>query len=137
MEAFVSHENLQNILFGGNYKRNEQNEILNSCDIAIVTLSQGMYGLGVPSKTYNILAAGKPVMFIGNPNSEVGKLVSENGIGFVFAENDHDRIRSFFKNFNLTKEELAVMGQKSRTLAIGQYSESKILEKFESVFTGM
>ena len=41
------------------------------------------------------------------------------------------------ENFNLTKEELAVMGQKSRTLAIGQYSESKILEKFESVFTGM
>lgn len=137
MEAFVSHENLQNIFFGGNYKRNEQNEILNSCDIAIVTLSQGMYGLGVPSKTYNILAAGKPVMFIGNPNSEIGKLVSENGIGFVFAENDYDRRRSFFKNFNLTKEELAVMGQKSRTLAIGDYSESKILEKFERVFTGM
>jgi hypothetical protein len=27
-------------------------------DIALVTLSDGMFGLGVPSKTYNILSAG-------------------------------------------------------------------------------
>lgn len=54
------------INFFGNYSREEQNKILNYTDIALVTLSKGMYGLGVPSKTYNILAAGKPILFIGD-----------------------------------------------------------------------
>lgn len=41
-----------------------------------------MYGLGVPSKTYNILASGRPILFFGPKNSEIDLLVRENGIGY-------------------------------------------------------
>lgn len=53
------------VSFHGTYFRSEQQKVLNSCDIALVRLVEGMYGLGVPSKTYNILAAGKPILYIG------------------------------------------------------------------------
>lgn len=49
--------------------RSQQNDFLNACDIGIVTLNDGMYGLGVPSKSYNIWAAGKPILYIGDDNS--------------------------------------------------------------------
>ena len=65
----------QILLFMEEMPREKQNIFLNACDIALVTLNAKMYGLGVPSKSYNILAAGKPFMFIGNPKSEIALMI--------------------------------------------------------------
>ena len=67
MIEYVKKEGMQNVSFHGTYLREEQNKILNSCDLAVIALAKGMYGLGVPSKTYNILAAGKPILYMGDP----------------------------------------------------------------------
>ena len=43
----------KNVSLLGFQDRANQNDFLNACDIGIVTLSDGMYGLGVPSKSDN------------------------------------------------------------------------------------
>lgn len=106
------------VFFHGPYFRSQQNEVLAACDMAVVTLQEGMYGLGVPSKTYNILASGRPVMYLGPKGSEIGLLVREKGVGFC----------GWPKNWN--REELAEMGKKARALAVSDYSKQTILDKF-------
>ncbi len=53
------------------------NVALSSCDIAIVSLTKGMNGLGVPSKAYFSLAADKPLLVIADKDSELSILISE------------------------------------------------------------
>ena len=106
------------VFFHGPYFRSQQNEVLSACDIAIVTLQEGMYGLGVPSKTYNILASGRPIMFFGPEGSEIDLLVREKGVGYC----------GWPKTWN--KQELANMGVKARKLAVSEYSKRVILNKF-------
>ena len=119
------------IHFYGSYSRNDQNEILNNADIALVTLAEGMYGLGVPSKTYNILAAGKPILFIGDTESEIGRLVKEENIGFVFEAKEQKEILEFLSGINSTcLTELSEMGENARLLAEEKFSEDIILDKF-------
>ena len=119
------------IHFYGSYSRNDQNEILNNADIALVTLAEGMYGLGVPSKTYNILAAGKPILFIGDTESEIGRLVKEENIGFVFEAKEQKEILEFLSGINSTcLPELSEMGKNARLLAEEKFSEDIILDKF-------
>lgn len=131
MILFVDKNNMNNISFLGSYKRDEQNNILNSCDLSVVTLSSGMYGLGVPSKTYNILAAGKPIIFIGDKNSEIGLLIDENEIGYCFSPNDREQLLLFLKNLSLNElDKLTAMGNKARCLAEIKYSEENILNKY-------
>ena len=77
-----------------------------------------MYGLGVPSKTYNILASGRPVLYFGPKDSEIDLLVREHGIGFCGWPEKWDM------------EELKMMGRKARALAEREYSERTILKKF-------
>lgn len=107
-----------NVYFHGPYFRSQQNEVLAACDIAVVTLQEGMYGLGVPSKAYNILASGRPVMFLGPKDSEIDLLVREKGIGYC----------GWPEIWN--KEELIRMGEKARELAVYDYSKQIILNKF-------
>lgn len=131
LRKYAEVNQMNNVHFYGNYKRNEQNKILNSCDLAIVTLAEGMYGLGVPSKTYNILAAGKPILYIGDDKSEVALMIKENGIGYVFKPNEIDEVTLFLRELSAErKSELLQMGIKARRLAEDSYSEKVILDKY-------
>ncbi|MDY5024540.1 MAG: glycosyltransferase family 4 protein [Candidatus Egerieousia sp.] len=118
MEESLKKMGHPNVFFHGPYYRSQQNEVLATCDISVVTLQDGMYGLGVPSKTYNILASGRPVLFLGPENSEIDLLVRERGIGYCHWPKKWD------------KEELAEMGARARKLAVEEYSKEMILNKF-------
>lgn len=107
-----------NVYFHGPYFRSQQNIILSACHIAIVTLQDGMYGLGVPSKTYNILASGRPILYFGPKGSEIDLLVREKNIGYCGWPEKWDM------------NELILMGTRARKLAENEYSEQKILSKF-------
>lgn len=123
------------INYGGPFNKENQFEVLSNCDIALVTLAKGMYGLGVPSKTYNILAAGKPILFIGDPDSEIALLVREHRIGWVFASDDCDGIIKFLTNLRVDmRNDIAAMGRVARKLAESSYSEETILNKFANLY---
>ena len=118
MEETLKKMNHPRVFFHGPYFRSQQNEVLAACHIALVTLQDGMYGLGVPSKTYNILASGRPILFFGPKNSEIDLLVREERIGYCGWPEKWD------------KDELVEMGERARELAIKEYSEETILNKF-------
>ena len=118
MEEMLKKMNHPRVFFHGPYFRSQQNEVLAACHIALVTLQEGMYGLGVPSKTYNILASGRPILFFGPKNSEIDLLVREKRIGYCGWPEKWD------------KYELVEMGERARELAIKEYSEATILNKF-------
>ena len=128
----VEELSLQNqVVFYGPYSRNQQLEVLNDSDISLVTLVKGMYGLGVPSKTYNILAAGKPILYIGEYGTEIWRTVEENQIGYCFEPDDKKGIVNFIKSLSVEKLPfLRTMGLKSRNLAEKLYSRDAILAKF-------
>ena len=128
---YVENNNMQNVRFGGPYQRTEQNSVLNTSDVAIITLSEGMLGLGVPSKVYNILAAGKPIFYIGDKRSEIALLIKENNIGYAFEPSQQQEISDFLKNFGEEKaNDLLIKSENARHLAIQYFSENTILNKF-------
>jgi glycosyltransferase involved in cell wall biosynthesis len=123
--------NLRNLSFLGTYPRDKQQLFLNASHFGVVTLEQSFYGLGVPSKSYNILAAGKPIFFIGNPNSEISLLINETGCGVAYSQTEKENILNFLDS--LTLENLKVyqeFGLKGRSLVEKKFSKKIILKKF-------
>lgn len=124
----------ERVHFNGPYSRSQQIDVLNDCDVSLVTLVKGMYGLGVPSKTYNILAAGKPILYIGEKDTEVWRTIEENHVGFCFEPDDRNGIITFLQSLNTGDlSKLKEMGNKARLLAESKYSKSVILNKFLEV----
>jgi glycosyltransferase involved in cell wall biosynthesis len=131
ISKYIGEHNLKNIELHGAYLRSQQTEILGACDIALITLVDGMYGLGVPSKAYNILASGRAILFIGPLNSEIAIMVKENNIGFCFSPYDQQGIQDFLKSLNIKHRDcLKEMGKRARQLAETKYSKECILDKF-------
>ncbi len=121
MEASLKALEKPNVYFHGPYYRSQQKEVLGACHAAIVSLADGMYGLGVPSKAYNIMAAGRPIVYFGPSKGEIGLMVQENGIGYLGWPEKWDM------------DELRNMGKKARSLAESRYSKDVILAKFLDV----
>lgn len=118
MERPLKEMGLPNVHFHGPYFRSQQEVVLGAAHVSVVTLSDGMYGLGVPSKTYNIMAAGRPIIYFGPENGEIGLLIKEHGIGYIGWPEKWDI------------DELKDMGARARVLAETVYSKEAILSKF-------
>jgi glycosyltransferase involved in cell wall biosynthesis len=61
---------------------------LSAGDLHLVSLRGDMAGLCVPSKIYGIMAAGRPMLFIGPEQSEAAALIRESACGFVVPPGD-------------------------------------------------
>lgn len=135
LKTFVLNNKVKNITFLGSLPRSEQNNFLNACDIGLVTLNQNMFGLGVPSKSYNILSCEKPIFFIGNLESEIALMIKENQIGWAIENSDAFKIPSILNEIYENKELLKKMSLKCRQLVIKKYSKSVILKKYEKLLS--
>jgi glycosyltransferase involved in cell wall biosynthesis len=56
---------------------------LTAADIHLVSLRPSWAGLVVPSKFFGALAAGRPVLFAGPPDSAIGRWIEEHEVGWV------------------------------------------------------
>jgi glycosyltransferase involved in cell wall biosynthesis len=61
---------------------------LAAADVHLVSVRAGLEGLVVPSKAYGILAAGRPMIYIGGSDSEVARVITESGGGSVVPNGD-------------------------------------------------
>src|SRR5690606_303324 len=76
----VESEGLTNVTMLDPRPRSQQQTFLNACDVALVSLVGKMWGVSMPSRTYNILAAGKPILAITDEGSELAMIVEEENV---------------------------------------------------------
>jgi len=134
-ELYKATQGYRNFSLEGSYPRSQQSLVLGSCDIALVVLKPDMYGLAVPSKSYNLLASGKPILFIGPKNSEIFLLVKENKLGWAFDWSESELLLKFLNHLSLHDlETLGHYGDNSRRLVETAYTETLQLAKYSSFF---
>lgn len=102
IEQFIgSNHTVVNVDYIGSVDRAERNYVLNDCDIAVVSLDKRITGMGVPSKAYYSLAAGKPLLVIADAQCETSRIVNEYGLGWVVSSGSvHDIAQTIDKIAN-------------------------------------
>lgn len=136
LQQYITQHNMTNVVMLDSFPRSKQQDFLNAADIGIVSLQDGMVGLGVPSKSYNILAAGKPILYIGDRSGEIGQMVEEHEVGWCFRLTDKHALLSFFNSFSMASlADLELKGQRARSLAVNVYSKERILNRYAQILT--
>ncbi len=129
-ELKVKIKNVPNVYYIGPKGRNEQNYFLNACHIGLVTLIGGMKGLGIPSKTYNLMAAAKPLLYVGDKNSEIDNYVRRFECGWSFSWENEAEIIFLLKNLSLDLlPDIFEMGLKSKRASVN-FNKSDLLNLF-------
>ncbi|HEX8775011.1 MAG TPA: glycosyltransferase family 4 protein [Pyrinomonadaceae bacterium] len=101
---------------------------------SLVTLADGLAGLSVPSKTYAILAAGRPVLFVGDRRSDVARMVRENGCGEVVAAGDCERLAFVIEDWSADREKVEAMGRRARALFEASFDRPRAVNAYLEAF---
>lgn len=91
----VESESLNNVLLLPYQPIDFLPHSLSAADIAVVTLDARSSDMSVPSKTFNLLSLGIPLMCIANPDSELGRIVIKYDVGRQFAQHNLEGMRDY------------------------------------------
>ena len=83
VKQLVANLQLRNVEFREPVSLYKLAELLTTGDIHIICQKPGTEGLLVPSKIYGTLAAGRPSLFVGPTDCEVGQIVRDSRSGFI------------------------------------------------------
>ena len=133
IEDYKKENSLSNIKLMG-YKYGETyNKLLNASDVFITTLDKGIEGLGVPSKTYSYMAAGKPIIAIMNSCSEIGSLVEDKNLGIRINSGESDKIVEFITKISNDKNLYSNIVSNVNDVFEYNYERKMVTKKFKEV----
>jgi glycosyltransferase involved in cell wall biosynthesis len=135
LEKQVAQKGLKNVTFVGMLPREQQQAFLNGCDIGLSSLVAGMTGISVPSRSYNILCAGKPILAVGEPEGEISQLLRDKDVGWVIAPGESDKIVAVVKELLADRSVLVGMSKRARELAEAEYSSAYIIGCYADMIT--
>ncbi len=106
---------------------------LNLGDVHFVSLRSGFEGLVVPSKTYGVLASGRPVIYQGSSSGEIAQMLVEEDVGTVVPCNDVEGLKQTILRYVNQPNLCRRQGSKALALSEGSYSRHQALERYARV----
>lgn len=102
-------------------------------DLHFVTYRENHTGLGVPSRSYAILAAARPILYQGSQEGEIARMILDEDIGVVVSCGDVEGLeQGILKYFN-QPDLCQVQGHTAFALVQGPYSRLKALERYANL----
>ncbi|NMC14134.1 MAG: glycosyltransferase family 4 protein [Chloroflexi bacterium] len=130
IENYIHKNSPSNVTLLPIQKREDLSTALNACDVAILSYIEGMEGISVPSRMYNVMAAGKPILAITNPYSEVASVIKEESIGWIVPPNSLDQLYTTILKISQNREIIKEMGIRARNAVVKRYSQKMAVEAY-------
>ena len=131
LEREIAERQLRNVEVLGYRPRLAAHGLMAAADIHVVSLVPGLWGCAAPSKTYAVMAAGRPFVAAVDPGSEPARIVAEWQCGEVVAAGDDGALAATLSRLRSTPR--AEMGERARRGFEAQYSAASCLPRLRAV----
>ena len=111
--------------------------LLASSDVLFVPLDKEKSQISVPSKLYNFLAAGRPVLGLAPPDSEVAALIRGTGCGEVVAPDDIQRIVDAVLRLKGDSDVRREMASNARRYVVENFARKMIMDRYEVLLASL
>jgi colanic acid biosynthesis glycosyl transferase WcaI len=128
---------LKNITFRTFVDRSELNTSLNASDVSVVAFKEGMAGISVPSRLYNLMAAGKPILAVVDDDSEVADVIREAELGVTVPPESPQRLAEQILALKHDSKGRVRMAENSRNEAVAKYSYEAIKQQYRELFDSL
>jgi glycosyltransferase involved in cell wall biosynthesis len=135
--ATLREAGLANVAVRGYVPEERLGESLVACDVHLVTLLPAFEGLVVPSKFYGVAAAGRAVIFIGDADGEIARLIAAHGCGVIVAPGDAAGLAVAIKELRTSPEKLHAMGIRARAAFEREWDKPIALARWQEVIASV
>jgi colanic acid biosynthesis glycosyl transferase WcaI len=128
LRSAVAARALTNFRFLPYQPRETLADSLAAADVHLVSLLPALEGLILPSKLYGILAAGRPLVFVGDANGDIALLVTRERCGRTVGVGDAGSLVAQLRELESDPAELEIMGERALQLFNAEYSLDRAVE---------
>lgn len=121
VREFVSQHAVQNVSFQGYCPRAALSENLASADVGLVTQLASCMGTVVPSKIYGLMAAGRPILFVGPRESTVARVIEQYRCGWQIDNGDTAGLISLLQWLQENRGSVEACGGRGRRAFLDHY----------------
>jgi len=136
-ELLTMSRDLSNLVVVGYQPVERVAEVLATADMHLVPLRAGLTASSVPSKTYSVLAAGRPLVASVDEGSEVARVVAEAGAGLNVPPDDVDALVAAIERLAGNPAERQAMGGRGRQWAEAWRSSDSIAATYADLVAGL
>lgn len=122
VESEVKRRGLTNVMMKPFQPVEKLSESLGAANVHLVSLRPELEHCIVPSKFYGVLAAGRPTIFIGDPDGEIGSIVRDFECGAALRPGEVDRLVEAVLHLRHSAVGRMTMGNNARYLMETAYS---------------
>jgi glycosyltransferase involved in cell wall biosynthesis len=92
LKEMQSESRLPNVTLVDRVEDEQLEAFLSAADVWIIPYRRNVAGVSVPSRFYNLLAIGRPVILVSEPDAEAALTVTEHDVGWVVAPGEVDEL---------------------------------------------
>jgi len=100
----------------------------------LVTLADGLAGLSVPSKAYAIMAAGRPLLFVGDSRSDIAGIIAANDCGAVITSGESGQLAEVIEKWSSEKSKVDELGLAGRALFEARFDRIHAVNAYLETF---
>lgn len=135
--AAVRERGLTNVTFKPLQPAERIAESLGVPDLHVVSLLPHLEHCIIPSKFYGILAAGKPTLFIGDPEGSVAAVIDAHRCGVTVPIGAAERLAEAITELAAAPERVAAMGALARSVLEADYAYERALASWRGLFRAL
>lgn len=114
----------------------ELTSLLAAADVWIIPYKANMEGVSVPSRFYNLLAMGKPIITLAEPDADHSRIISGEGVGWVVPPGDTTALVRVVEAAAADPGMLKAMGERARTLVARRFSRAAAGAAYRQLASG-
>ncbi|MDT4740716.1 glycosyltransferase family 4 protein [Bradyrhizobium sp. WYCCWR 12699] len=132
LNDLFAKDRLENVTILRPVAENELVEFLSAADLWIIPYRRNVAGASIPSRLYNILAVGRPVIVACEPNSEGALVLNEEAIGWVVPPENPAELARTIREAARDRQSTTDKGLRAADVA-WKYSEEIALARYRRV----
>lgn len=131
LQQRVDVEKLTNVRFLDYLPQGKAQELMAAADVHVVSLARGLGALAAPSKTYGIMAAGRPYIAAVDEGAEPARIIREEGCGISCGPGDGAALANAIRE--IQAKPLAELGDKARDTFERRFRRGVVTDKLVNV----
>ena len=117
LKVLQSEASLPNVTLRERVSEENLEELLSAADIWLIPYRKNVAGISVPSRFYNLLAVGRPVIIMSEPDAEAALTVAEHDLGWVVTPGAPDQLAKTIAEAFVSRD----VSQAERAVAIATH----------------
>lgn len=113
--------------------RQQLRDSLAAAHVHLASLQPAAEGWLVPSKLYGVMAAGRPLIYVGPRRCEVARVVLKEGIGWVVAPGDAEALAGRVAALSGDETALLGCGDKARRVFEARYDRPQAVKRWRHI----